>query len=863
VSLALAGVSVAGLAMFAAAPSTQAAIVDSSAVTISWNGDTSSVKSYQPARATDGFEFSEFQNLKVTVAQTQNLVDQAVRIDVSGMPGGTQSMTDGAGATWSSAINYVQAMQCWGDPSAANFRNTCQWGGLYVQNNNGLSGGVYSDNILRVSQRDLPSDAVNPTDVPFQTRAGQTVTGRETVEGANTAYPILDYFGPDTTNEIPSARIASDGSGSFDFEVESGDSAPQLGCGTDGHLQCSIVLVPRGSVYGGHDASCSSVTDSAHTLYTYQRPDSVQGGSPLNPACDYWNNRIVIPITFNPVGQSCAAGGPEQRVIGSQLLIGAMASWQPVLCTRAGATFSYATNPDSVARAQLLEQKADLAFSSQPIVRADLDNDSDQQAFDSTQLAYAPMAIGATTVAFLADGNRGRITSMTLSPRLLAKLLTQSYEFEIPNTASDPNEDDFLQLGAKNREYIYFNQDPDFQALNPNWADFSNNPAIVLPGPSGADTIAQIWKWIQSDADARSFLDGAPDPWGMTVNPYYLPHGSAAAQVPIFDLTTGVKTTTVPVGLSNLDGSPMKLSAADVDYFLRADQSLVPHALTNQKSRFDSIQYAPYVDDYLKAAKTTFRANPGSKTSWNPLAINAAGETGDWVSTGPQIPGQRFVISISDVADAQRYDLSEASLQAANGSAVTKPDVAGMTAAISTGLTATSNAAVKQVDPSKVSASGYPLTNVVYAIVNLSASTADSRTAVSKMISYVAGDGQTQGTQLGQLPPGYLPLNAALVGQANAAAAAVLSYVPSATGGSSGDSPYSSAYVAGNSSGSDASTPSSTSTPAISAIPASDQGKTPRLDSVPVVQSGLGISLGFGLLGALFAPVLFRGRGRR
>lgn len=859
--------SVAGLAIFGVIPQTQAAASADSSITIAWQGDTSSAASVQPDRTSPGAtaEYDEFKNLKVTVSQTQNLIDQAIRVDVTGMPGGTQSLSDGTGSTWSSATNYLQAMQCYGDPTSASFRNTCQWGGLYVQNNNGLSGGVYSDNILRVAQSQIGDPATPANDVPFTTVTGTTVTGHETVDSnSNTVYSILDYFGPDTTNEIPSARIASNGTGSFDFEAESGDSAPQLGCGTTGHLNCSLVLVPRGSVYLGHDSSCSLVTDSSHAPYTYGRTGSVQGGSPINTNCDYWDNRIVVPLSFNPVGQTCPAGGVEQRVIGSQLLIGAMASWQPVLCNTAGATFSYATNPDSIARADLLENQAVLAFSSQPIVRSQLDNDSDQQAFDSTQLAYAPVAIGATTVAFVADGAHGRITSMVMSPRLLAKLLTQSYLFELPNTASDPGDDDFQQLDSHNRNYIYLNQDPDFQALNPNYEDFTNNPSIVLPGPSGADTIAQIWKWIQSDSDARAFLDGAPDPWGMKVNPYYLPAGNAAATVPVFDETTGLKTGTKAVGLNNVDGSPQKLSSADIDYFIRADQSTVPHVLTNQSRRFDSIQYAPYVDDYVKAAKVTFRANPGSKTSWNPLAIAANGATGDWVSTGPQIPGQRFVISISDVAAAQRYDLSQASLQSANSTTLTTANAAGLSAAISSGLTATANPAVTQVDPSKVSPSGYPLTNVVYAIVNLTQASADSRTAISKMIKYVTGDGQVQGTQLGQLPPGYLPLTSAMVAQSNGTAAAVASYVAPVAGAATDDGAYASGYVGsgGSYSSGGGGVPTSAETPHITTSASTKAGRTPKSAAPPVAQAGLGLSLAFGLIGTLCAPALFRGRGR-
>ena len=858
--------SLGGMILGGAFSSNAAAAVDSS-LSINWSGDSGSAASLQPARDTSGFEYDEFKNIKVTVAQTQNLIDQAVRVDVSGFSGGTQQAADGYGQIWTSAKNFMQAMECWGDPASANFKQTCQWGGRFVKNS-GLGFTVYGDNVYRVAAHDVDPGAVGAVDVPFVTRDGQSFTGRQTLDssGAKT-YPILDEFNADSTNEVQGARIKDDGTGSFDFEMQSDIQATQLGCGRNASdLKCYLVLVPRGTIYGGHDAACSSIYGDRGTKYTYGLADAIQAGSPLNPGCDYWKNRIVVPLQFNQVAGVCPSGA-EQRVIGSQLLISAMSSWQPALCTTAGATFTFATNPDSVARAQLLENKADLAFTSYPIVKEQLNDPSDEAAFAKTSVSYAPVAIGATAVSFLADGRNGQIGSLILSPRLLAKLITQSYIFSVPNDGTDPGNDDFLQLGAQNRKYNYMFQDPDFQALNPNWGEFISNPSIVLPGPSDSDAIAQIWKWIQSDADARDFLNGQADQWGMTVNPSYLPAGNAAAQAPMFDLTSGaLLPNKKAVGFSNLDGSPLSLATTPISYFPKQDAAEVPHKLGIETSRYNSIQAAPYVDDFVKAAVVTFRANPGAKTGWDPTAIKPGSDIpGDWVSGGPQVPGQRFVISITDAAATARYDLTPVGLRTANGTAVTTPNNTSMSAAISSGLVSTSNAAVKQVDPAKVSASGYPLTTVVYAAVNLTGSTAASRTNLSKLIMYVAGTGQTSGTQVGQLPNGYLPLTSDLQTQASAAATAIASYTgsPSSTddGTNVGGNTSSSNY--GSPDNGAASAPGATATPGpqISAIGASNEGLTPVASDTPIVQWALAIALALGLVGAIFAPILFRGRG--
>jgi hypothetical protein len=861
--------SLGGMILGGAFSSNAAAAVDSS-LSINWAGDSGSAASLQPARDTSGFEYDEFKNIKVTVAQTQNLIDQAVRVDVSGFSGGTQQAADGYGQIWTSAKNFMQAMECWGDPASANFKQTCQWGGRFVKNS-GLGSTVYGDNVYRVAARDVAPTAASPVDVPFVTRDGEAFTGRQTLDSSGSKnYPILDVFNADSTNEVQGARVKDDGSGSFDFEMQSDIQATQLGCGRNASdLKCYLVLVPRGTIYGGHDAACSSIYGGKGTKYSYGLADAIQAGSPLNPGCDYWNNRIVVPLQFNQVAGVCPSGA-EQRVIGSQLLISAMSSWQPALCTTAGTTFSFSTNPDSVARAQLLEKKADLAFTSYPIVKDQLNDPTDESAFAKTSVSYAPVAIGATAVSFLADGRNGHIDSMVLSPRLLAKLLTQSYLFEVPNDATDPGNDDFAQLGPTNVSYLYLFQDPDFQALNPNWGDFISNPSIVLPGPSDADAIGQVWKWIQSDSDARDFLSGKPDRWGMTVNPSYLPAGNLAAQAPMFDLTTGALLSTKrAVGFSNLDGSPMPLSTTPINYFPKADAAEVPHKLGIETSRYNSIQASPYVDDFVKAAVVTFRANPGGKTGWDPTAPKIGSDIpGDWVSAGPQVPGQRFVISITDAAATARYDLNPVGLRSANGTSVTTPDNVSMATAVSSGLDATENPAVKQVNPAKVAASGYPLTTVVYAAVNLTASTTASRANLAKLIKDIAGAGQKPGTQVGQLPAGYLPLTSDMQSQASASATAIASYTGSAPssdtetniGGNSPSSTISGYGISGDGPGSAVSATAS-STPRISAIGASEEGLTPVASETPIVQWALAIALALGLVGAIFAPILFRGRG--
>ncbi|NEM90801.1 hypothetical protein [Galbitalea soli] len=859
-------------------PGDSASAQAASAVTVKWAGDTGSAAGYQPARDSSSPFYQEFKNISVTVDQTSGLADQAIQVDVSGFAG-TQGATDYSGAYWSSAKNFFQAMQCWGtDPLANDFYTSCEWGGRYA-NNNGLGNTVYPDNVPRVSTNSIQFTAASPRDVPFVTAGGTSISGRQsapTVAGGQPTYPLADYFSPATTNEVQSARINVDGTGTFQFETQSSDEAPQLGCGTEGHLRCWLVLVPRGTVYGGHDDYCSQIYDAVTNDHpVYGQVGEIQAGSPVNPSCDYWKNRISVPLDFTPTGNTCSVGNTERRLVGSQLMVGALASWQPQLCTDLKTTFSFSSNPDAIAREQLLDAETGLSFASYPITPKEVaDSDAALAELKTAQLSYAPIAVTSAVVAYQAEGPDGRITQLKLSPRLLAKLLTQSYVFEIPYTTSDEGKT-IAHLGAVNRTYQYFNQDPDFQALNPNWAQFASNPSIVIPGPSGADAIRQIWKWIDADSDASSWLAGTPDPWGMTVNPYYLPKGDPKAQVPTFTSTGAYatdasgKVITKPVGLINLDGSGLRLATAPQDNFPKADETVAPVVLGAERYRYGTLQSQPYVNDFITAARTAFRADPGAKTLWDPTVLSQTGDKGDWVSAGAQIPGQRFMIALTDAPSAEKYALSTASLRLDNASNdFAGPTDAALTAALTSGLTSTGVAGVDQVDPGKVTVGGYPLTTVVYAIVNLGGTDAAARTDFSRFIASSSTTGQVAGVEQGQLPPGYLPLTSAMVDQAKASAAAIAAYVtptsapsPTPTTASNGPAqdPYSPPVGAGGA-GAGATGPAGATGGTVTAVANPSADRTPTTPVPPIIRGSLALSLGGGISGALFAPLLFRGR---
>jgi len=868
-------------------PAVDAAPISSS-LTIRWLNDNSSASGAQPTRDEDSPHYDEMKGIVVTVSQTENLIDQAIRVEVTGFAG-TRRGDVNSGVV--NGQNFIQAMQCWGDdPNADDFVETCQWGGRQPTV---IGNAVYYDNKDRVSVSDYglrgtdaENDARNKN--PFLTVDGDSVSGnlQRTTSGAP-VNQLLNYFGPSTTNEMPVARIGSDGKGRFDFETQSSIQAPQMGCGTPEHLRCWLVIVPRGTRYGGGEecgtgcteaelAECSLLINGRGDAYRYGNVIPIQAGSPVNPKCDYFDNRIVVPLDFTPTGVRCTPGSPEFRVSGSQFMISAMSSWQPSLCQTVSSTFSFSTNPDSVARAQLLDDRAgspQLIYSGYPVSSGELQTEDERSRLSATTLKYAPVAVSSVVIAFNAEFANGRIETLNITPRLMAKLLTQSYTFTVPSSTGVAGQA-WAHLSEAARRYNYWNADPDFRRANPTtWQLFDQQyPSVVLPGPSGADGIKQVWRWILADKDAVAFLNGAADPDGMTVNPYYLPK-IASNKIPwYFDDQMNYIATPVErnVGQVGLDGSPFSLSSMPLETFPKDDGTLIPFETSeiNGRTRFDSIQFAPYAIDYLSAARQTFRGDPNSKTYWDAQKpTDNPAEPGAWVSTGVQDAGARFMISVTDSANAARYGLTTAAIVPASSSSANQGSpVASTPTSMQTALDAlapTTLDTVLQVNPANVGPGGYPLTMVTYAGVNMSKSTAASRQTIGNMLKQVTTTGQVSGTALGELPAGYLPLTGALQDQATAAADAILSWKPpTTTTTTTTNNPPAPAYSAEDGLV-DPTAEGGTDPEVTTGVDELTGERTLASSATPIERSSLAIALVVGLLGFLVTPFILRRRGLR
>ncbi|MGW3953456.1 hypothetical protein ACWEKM_21650 [Streptomyces sp. NPDC004752] len=675
-----------------------------------------------------------YAHLKVTVSQTTHLVNQVVKISWKGAAP-TVSDTD-------YAADYLQIMQCWGDSKSGPDPEQCQFGGSSALGAGAGSqgAGAYTNTRqltyggLKDPAQQLPPPT--PTGIsymPFHSATGDVIkTGNWN-----------EFYDSNSTNEVPYARTGSDGTGEVYFEIQTSQEAPGLGCGAvpagaknpATGRKCWLVVVPRGDkeVDGGPYRS---------------QPNGLLQSSPLSAT--NWQQRIVVPLSLEPIGNFCPIGADERSTLGDEPVAEAILRWQPALCqTGDKAIYGYAQVTDDTARAKLVSGKPGMVFLNRPAT-------ADQVPADQHPV-YAPVTLSGLTLGFFVESRAGfnapaavkardgtRLSSLNLTPRLVAKLLTESYQDGssrfAPSTQNNP-----------------FNlaRDPEFRKYNPDYADldFGGNLGDALVPEALSDAAWQLWNWVGQDPAARAFLDGTADNEGrygdasfsgMTVNPAY-----KGIKLPISDFPKS-------------------------DPFCQQFQDHPDNPLCVQDKH-------PYATDLHAAARAVARGDTLARTTWDNTAIPPA-----YKKNPPQPAGQRAVLAVTDTATASRYGLVTAKLQNAAGrfvAPVTKTLLAGEAAMKPSGVPG-----VLRTDPRSTSAGAYPLTLLSYAATVPEKLTEKEGRDFAALLKFAVGSGQRPGVSAGTLPDGYAPLPHDLRRQTVAAADAIASRAGSGSGGSdSGD----------------------------------------------------------------------------
>lgn len=284
------------------------------------------------------------------------------------------------------------------------------------------------------------------------------------------------------SNAVVHAVTAPDGTGEASIEVRTALQAPKLGCSAV--RACSLAVVPIETTTGRNEISA----------YDFERA-------------------LVAPLAFAPTPLDCPPDAEfDVRAAGSATAAAALTQWAAGLCTAVPPltvdyTFEGAGGP--AGREAFLAGTVDAAVTSEPVT------EEERARFPHARPhMFAPLALNGVVIAFVLDKVRTdgagtylsvtSYTSMKLTPRLVAKMLSGSYS------------------ARPDAKYEAVWQDPEFKKINPGIRiDEENPPSRHQPllRAEGSDSTTAITRWVMADEAARAFLAGRRDETGMVVNP--------------------------------------------------------------------------------------------------------------------------------------------------------------------------------------------------------------------------------------------------------------------------------------------------------------------------------------------------------
>lgn len=565
-------------------------------------------------------------------------------------------------------------------------------------------------------------------------------------------------------------------------------------------------------------------------------------------------NRIVIPLSFGPTPQDCPNKAPEFYAQGSPMMQTQMLQWQAGWCNgRAPVTLNSTFNSESLARDAFLASggqsagaRTDMALVTLPVTAA-------QQKASSRKFTYAPLANSGTGIAYSIDdpATGSQINRMVLNPRLLAKLTTQSYTLEYgcvnfppppwkgpdhPSPYCDPavlhhnafslfDDPEFLSL---NKHCQPYGQPADYTCVNSavdrhvQRDDFpldnnGGNNSVQIGGflptvlQANSDMTYDLTGWIGADPDARRFLDGKTDPWGMHVNTNY--RSVAYPESAFNKLDNGV---TYPGGLPACTANCGNLDNELLDESMQASW--------NFQQDLNTITSDLLTDQPTAAWPFTSCGLPNG-------ACTNAHQFNTQTGASAQFLSSRALLSELDLGDIAGYGLPAAELVNLAGKAV-GPTQASVEAAVSD-MKTNPDGITQYFDFASKNKNAYPLAMVDYAMVPTCGLSHTTASAIADFLTKAATTGQTQGQAPGDLAPGYYPLTAKQKAQTLKAAQEVKAQTCK--------SPKDDDTAGGH----HATTPASSTSPSASASPDTTPGQSPS-PSASISPIGKARTLAFG-----------------
>ncbi|WKN48716.1 hypothetical protein [Nocardioides sp. Arc9.136] len=516
---------------------------------------------------------------------------------------------------------------------------------------------------------------------------------------------------------FPPAEIAAftepDGTGSVQLEVRSDTENESLGCNHE--VACSVVVIPIVGLSCDAPSEPATAGDQAcrkggrfapgSSNYSNEGIDQAVGPA-LWWAESNWRNRFAIPITFGLPPDTCDIRDPRPPTgfYGSELLAQAATQWSPAYCL-AKDRFKYQLNQMSdEAGWNLMESGGGAAAAVS----------SEHQRRGTDPVGYAPTAVTGFSIAYVVDepDNGGEYSRLRLNARLVAKLMTQSY------LGSDLGRG---HPGIGGNPLAIMN-DPEFQQLNPGLSTTTQEAgAALLSLSNSSDVVEQVTAYLAEDPDARAFLSGKPDKWGMKVNPEYEGIEVPRSEWPLLD-------TYVP----------------ETENTCRQENPAVYFT-----------QLAAPVTTLRKISEALLDAWPNVQTR---CELDQSAQQYKLGRVDRQSFGSRFMLGITSLGDAARYGLRSAALETKPGRYVAPTDASlGAAVRLAEQAEPMQPFVLDQADVRKDGAA-YPGTMVVYTAARLRNLPKADATKVAQFIRVSTTEGQRPGSGNGELPEGYLPI---------------------------------------------------------------------------------------------------------
>jgi hypothetical protein len=541
---------------------------------------------------------------------------------------------------------------------------------------------------------------------------------------------------------------ASDGTGTAQFDVWTTDENASLGCSYK--VACSLVAIPimglscdvaasslpaedqpPAADAAGDDAACRStgVYAAEQSASPGIQPALSVTGS-LWWSASNWRNRLAVPLTFAQPSSICDVVSSSDRisVYGSEPMAEATGQWTPAFCTNPKLfRISHVQTAEPEARSLLGNGTIDAAFSSEP-----------PDAGFSRPIVQAPVAMTGFAISYVIDDAKGEAYhSLKLTPRLLAKLVTQSYPGDELVKSNYP---------ALAKNPLNLTTDPEFVALNPGLPTILGNPtaSVLLAISSDSDLVYSLTAYINANPEARAWLNGTPDPWGMVVNPNY------------------------------------RRIALPVSRWTLADTWLLPKQyIDDQINLCYSNSPTPYLGliadpvNTLAASAEKIEFALSNVDTACPNAVPGDVSTLSMSTLGRQQPGHRFMLALTTLGEVSRYQLEPAALQtAATPPAGKFSTAAGRSFVVPTNASLKATGSHLLADPTTHTwpipyaalakdKNAYPGAMLVYLDVPTRGLAKTEAGEYATLLRFAATTGQTPGLTNGTLPGGYLPLTKA------------------------------------------------------------------------------------------------------